>query len=63
MSRRIGTTFGPGVVLLPKLRDQNADVPMTSVPEVLYGQSDPPTGEEVTETVTAGDRTSTVRSV
>jgi len=45
-------TFDFRVALLSPLRQQGADVTMASIPKVLDGQSDPSTGEEVTQPVT-----------
>lgn len=49
-------TFVFGVVLLPPLGQEGGDVTMAPVPEVLHGQGDPSAGEEMTQTVTAGEK-------
>lgn len=49
-------TFDSGVALLSPLWQEGADVTMASIPEVLDGQSDSSTGEEVTQPVTVTDR-------
>lgn len=42
-------------MLLSPLWQEGADVTMASVPKVLDGQSDSPTGEEMTQPVTVAD--------
>lgn len=51
MWRTARVTFDSGVALLSPLWQEGADVTMASIPEVLDGQSDPSTGEEVTQPV------------